>query len=137
MLRNTTQAVAAVAGTGVGLFTGNWFTLGTGTRGPAGGLTFRANIGTSSGSNTDSLSLIYEFSDDQSVIKETVTQLVTGTDAGSGTSSGALVVGIGDILTRTSPKRNYSRVRLLASGTNAAFGTVTVGVDAGDFNVLR
>ena len=136
MLRNTTQTVSSNQSAGFAGLTGSWLTLGTG-RGPADGLSFRAVIATSAGSNTDSLNLIYEFSDDQTRVAETVTQTVTGTEAGSGTSSGALLIPIGDILTRTSPKRTYVRLRLTTGGLNANFGVVTVGVDAGDFNVYR
>lgn len=135
MLRNTTQTISSVIG-GVAGYTGSWLTLGTG-RGAVEGLSFRAVVATSAGSNTDTMSLIYEFSDDQSVIKETVTQVVTGTDAGSGTSSGALVAPAGDILTRVTPKRTYVRLRVTTSGTMNNFGTVTVGVDGGDTNVSR
>ena len=135
MLRNTTQTISSVIGGAAG-YTGSWLTLGTG-RGAVEGLTFRAVVATSAGSNTDTMSLIYEFSDDQSVIKETVTQLVTGTDAGSGTSSGALVIPNGDVLTRVTPKRTYVRLRVTTSGTFANFGVVTVGVDGGDTNVHR
>lgn len=136
MLRNTTQTVSSINSSGFAGLTGSWLTLGTGGE-PWEGLTFRAVISTSAGSNTDTLNLIYEFSDDQSAIKETVTRAVTGTEAGSGTSSGALVVPSGDIYTRTSFKRTYVRLRVTTGGLNANFGLVTVGADAGDYNAAR
>lgn len=137
MLRDTTQSVVSGAGE-AGLYTGNWFTLGTGAQGPAHGLSFRASIGTTSGSNTQSLQVIYEFSDDQTVIDETVTHLITGTEGGTGTTGGALVVPLDNsFYTRVTPKSNYYRVRLLSTGTTANWGVVTVGVDAGDFNSGR
>jgi hypothetical protein len=136
MLRSTTQTVSTNQSSGFAGLTGNWLTLGTG-KAPANGLSFRAVISTSAGSNTDTLNLIYEFSDDQSTVRETVTQLVTGTDAGSGTASGALSIPTGDVLTRVAPKRTYVRLRLQTGGINANFGTVVCGVDVGDYNVHR
>lgn len=135
MLRNTTQTVSSLIG-GTAGYTGNWLTLGTGGA-PWEGLSFRAVIQTSAGSNTASLALIYEFSDDQSAIKETVTRTVTGTEAGSGTSGGALQPSAGDIITRVSLKRTYVRLRLTTGGSNDNFGVVTVGVDAGDSVLAR
>lgn len=135
MLRSTTQTISSVIGGAAG-YTGSWLTLGTG-RGAVEGLSFRAVIATSAGSNTDTMNLIYEFSDDQSTVNETVTQLVTGTHAGSGTSSGALVVPAGDVFTRATPKRTYVRLRVTTSGTFNNFGVVTVGVDGGDTNMAR
>lgn len=136
MLRSTTQAVVSGAGE-AGLYTGNWFTLGTGASGPAAGLTFRTDISTATGSNTQTLQVIYEFSDDQSVINETVNQLITGTHAGTGTSGGYLVTPSGSVFTRVTPKRNYYRARLVSTGTTASWGVVTIGVDAGDTRQTR
>lgn len=137
MLRNTTQNVVSGAGE-AGLYTGNWFTLGTGAQGPAGGLSFRAALGTVAGSNTQTLQVIYEFSDDQSTIDESVTHLITGTEGGTGTSDGYLVQRLrNSFYTRVTPKYNYYRVRLVSTGTTADWGDVTVGVDAGDFNAIR
>jgi hypothetical protein len=135
MLRNTTQTLSSTIA-GVAGLTGNWLTIGTGG-GPAHGLSFRAIIATSAGSNTDSANLIYEFSDDQSVINETVTQLVTATMAGGGTSGGYLLPATGDVLTRVSTRRAYVRLRATVSGLGPNFGVVTVGVDGGDFNADR
>lgn len=137
MLRDTTQSVVSGAGQ-AGLYTGNWFTFGTGAQGPAAGLSFRASIGTTSGSNTQTLQVIYEFSNDQSTIDETVTHLITGTEGGTGTSGGYLVTPLDNsFYTRVTPKYNYYRVRLVSTGTTANWGAVTVGVDAGDFNSAR
>lgn len=137
MLRDTTTNVVSGAGQ-AGLYTGNWFTLGTGAQGPAAGLTFRTALGTISGSNTQTLQVIYEFSDDQTTIDESVTNLITGTEGGTGTSGGYLVQRLrNSFYTRVTPKYNYYRVRLVSTGTTADWGDVTVGVDAGDFNAQR
>ncbi len=131
-LRNTTQTVSSLIGGAAG-YTGSWLTLGTG----GGPVSFRASIQTSAGSNTDSMNLIYEFSDDQSAIKETVTVAVSGTEAGSGTSSGALQAPAGDRYTRTHFNRAYVRLRVTTGGTLNNFGVVTVGVDGGDVQPSR
>lgn len=137
MLRSTTQSVVSGAGE-AGLYTGNWFTFGTNAQGPAAGLSFRTSIGTTSGSNTQTLQVIYEFSDDQSTIDETVNHLITGTEGGTGTTGGALVTPLNNsFYTRVTPKYNYYRVRLVSTGTTANWGSVRVGVDAGDFNPKR
>lgn len=135
MLRNTTQTISQLIGAAAG-YTGNWLTLGTGGE-PWEGLTFRTVVATSAGSNTDTFSLIFEFSDDQSTIPTTVTRVVTGTEAGSGTTGGALVTPSGDILVRAAVKRTYVRLRITTVGTFNNFGVVTCGVDAGDFAVAR
>ena len=135
MLRNTTQTVSSNQSSGFAGLTGSWLTLGTGGA-PWEGFSFRAVIATAA-SNTDTLSLIYEFSDDQTAIKETVTRVVTGTEIGSGTSAGALLPSAGDIYTRVSIDRTYVRLRLTGVGILQNFGVVTVGVDGGDYVALR
>lgn len=135
MLRNTTQTISSTILSIAGV-TGNWLTLGTGGA-PWEGLTFRTVVATSAGSATDSMNLIFEFSDDQSAIPTTVTRTVTGTEAGSGTASGALIVPNGDILTRVAVKRTYVRLRVTVAGLGPNFGVVTCGVDAGDYAVAR
>jgi hypothetical protein len=124
MLRNTTQTISSLIGGAAG-YTGSWLTLGTGGT-PSKGLSFRAVIGTNAGSNTDTLSLIYEFSDDANTVKETVTRVVTGTEASGG-----------DIITVAANRRTYVRLRVTTTGTMNNFGVVTVGVDGGDYSPLR
>jgi hypothetical protein len=135
MLRNTTQTVSSLNSSGFAGLTGSWLTLGTGGEAWE-GLSFRANIATAA-SNTDSLSLIFEFSDDQSVIAETLTRVVTGTQIGLSTASGQLVPGSGDVFVRTSFPRTYVRLRLTGVGITQNFGVVTVGVDGGDYRAAR
>ena len=135
MLRSTTQTVSSLNSSGFAGLTGSWLTLGTGGA-PWEGISFRAVIATAQ-SNTDTLSLVYEFSDDQSAIKETVTRVVTGTEIGVGTASGALLPSAGDIYTRVALKRTYVRLRLTGVGITQNFGLVTVGVDGGDFAAGR
>ena len=135
MLRNTTQTVSSLNSSGFAGLTGSWLTLGTGGAAWE-GLSFRANIATAA-SNTDSLSLIYEFSNDQSTVTDTVTRTVTGTEIGLSTASGQLITGSGDFYTRVSFKRTYVRLRLQGTGITQNFGVVTCGVDAGDYNQVR
>lgn len=136
MLRSTTQTISSLIGGAAG-YTGNWLTLGTTPGAPWEGLGYRAVVQTSAGSNTDTMSLIYEFSDDQSTVNETFTRVITGTEAGSGTSSGALTAPTVDFYNRIANKRKYVRLRITTTGTMNNFGTVTVGIDAGDFAALR
>ena len=136
MLRSTTQTVSSLIATGVGLYTGAWTTMGTGG-GPVDGYSFRTSIQTSAGSNTDSMNLIFETSDDQTVVKETITRNLTGTELGSGTSGGALQASIGDVYTRFSTKRTWIRLRIQVLGLNNNFGLVTCGLDGGDFAPIR
>lgn len=135
MLRDTTQTVSSLNSSGFAGLTGSWLTLGTGGA-PWEGLSFRTQIATAA-SNTDTLSLIYEFSDDQSTIKETVTRVVTGTEIGSGTSAGSFLAPAGDILTRVAARRTYVRLRLQGVGILQNFGLVVSGVDGGDFAAAR
>lgn len=139
MLWSSTTGVTAGAGVGSAMLVGPWFTLGTGAQGPAAGLSFRTVVATSTGSNTQFLNVIYQLSDDQTKISQTYTQKITGTEAGTGTSGGALVTPLDNsFYARFAPKHNYMRVILNPQGTTAEFSTnVTVGVDAGDFNSQR
>lgn len=132
MLRNTTQTVSSNQSGGQGLFTGNWLTLGTGG-GPAQGYAFRAVVQTAA-SNTDALNIIYEFSDDASTVKESITVPLTGTQLGAPAVVSSTAP---DILTVYATKRTYVRARISITGTIANFGLVTIGVDGGDFSAAR
>ncbi len=104
--------------------TSNFMDLGAGGE-PAHGLTIRANVGTAN-TNGDTLALKYDFSDDGTSVKESVTMpTITGTAA---RASGGV-----EQLCHTAFRRRYVRYVATVTGASANFGVVPIGVDAGEY----
>lgn len=128
----TTLGTAHSVGGGLAIFTGNWLTLGTKVAGP---VPMRVSIQTCA-SNTDTLSIAFEMSDDQSTINETYVRTVTGTELGAANLAWATMTPP-DIHVKVNPRRRYIRARGTARGLGVAYGTIAIGVDAEDMNPYR